>query len=409
MRTMLSAFVILALLGVLPADAFDLAGPASTPQERCEETGCEPARAADAPAPLPSVTRNVEFLMIPESTGDVIGMYDPYDGTYLGDVITANPGFNTPINAIKGPDGNIYVSDQTADAVFVFDPAGQYLYTYANAADGLDNVRGIAFRAGELFVTCGAGFTARFNGPHSRLPDFINDGTDPFDVHFLPDGSALLADIMGSTDNVRLYDAAGVFQYVLFAVNFPEQISDDPVTPGEFLNASFSANVIKDFDLSGAVHSSLPWSGGRGVYRLGNGNLLATSGTGTFELDAATGVVIEQQHGGSGRFIEPYSMVSGVTPQRERTSLLLGAMPTLCSAEVRVQFALPQAAAIDLGIFDAGGRQVARLANGWADAGPHVLQWNRVASDGNPAPGGVYFVRLRSEDASDVRRIVLAR
>ncbi len=409
MRTVLFFLAVAALACAQPGRALEPQTLAAGQQERFEESGCEPASPGIAANPSPATARDVMILMVPESTGDVVGMYDPYDGTYLGDMITDNPGFSTPINAIQGPDANIYVSDQVADAVFVFDPMGTYLYTYADASDGLDNVRGIAFRDGELFVTLGSGPVARFNGPHSRMPDFINDGSDPFDIYFLPNGEALLADIAGTTDNVRLYDAAGNFQHVIFNVNFPEQIIDDPVAPGAFLNASFSANVISDFDLDGTVWSALPFSSGRGVYRLGNGNLLATNGSGTHELDAATGVIVETQHGGSGRFIEVYTQVSGAEPTEGRTMLRLGVAPSLCGGEPRIEFTLPQDGSIELGVFDASGRCVTPLLDGWARGGTHVLEWNRVCADGTAAQAGVYFVRLRSDDGLGVRRIVLAR
>lgn len=244
------------------------------------------------------------FLLIPDSTADVVGMYDPFDGTFLGNLITQPPpeGFSTPINAVLGPDGNIYVSDQVKDSVFVYDMGGNYLYTYADASDGLNNIRGIDFRGGHLFVTSGDDYVAEFDGPHSRLPDFINDGSDPFDILFLPDGRSLLTDIGG--DNVRLYDTDGTLIQELFSVDFPEQVQFDSLGPGDFLSASFSADLIHDFDLDGTIYQTTPWDSGRGVFRLGNGNLLATNGRGVFEIDPATGAIIEQENSGSARFIE---------------------------------------------------------------------------------------------------------
>ena len=43
-----------------------------------------------------------EVLLIPESTGDTVGMHDPYDGTYLGDLIQGAGTLSTPIFAIMG-------------------------------------------------------------------------------------------------------------------------------------------------------------------------------------------------------------------------------------------------------------------------------------------------------------------
>jgi len=255
-----------------------------------------------------------DYLLIPDSTADVVCMFDPYDGTYLGDLIDGTGLFSVPINAIVGPDGNIYVSDQVADSVFVYDPFGTYLYTYADSSDGLNNIRGIDFRDGHLFVTSGDDYVAEFDGPHSRLPDFINDGSDPFDILFLGDDTALLADIAGSTDNIRLYNSDGTLNYELFSVSFPEQIQFDGVSPGAYLHTSFSDNVINDFELDGTIVETTPLAGGRGIYRLGNGNLIATNGNGVFEIEPGTGTIIEQEYTGSSRFIEYYSGTGNQPP-----------------------------------------------------------------------------------------------
>ena len=246
----------------------------------------------------------VAYLLIPDSTLDTVGKYDAYDGTYLGDIINGGGLFGTPVNAIVGPDGNIYVSDQIADSVFVYSPTGTYLSTYADASDGLNNIRGIDFRGTHLFVTSGDDYVAEFSGPHIRLPNFIQDGTDPFDILFLSDGRSLLADIQGSTDNIRLYDANGVLLQVLFPINFPEQVQTDSLAPGAYLTAGFSANIIYDFELTGTVVQATPYIGARGVYRLGNGNLLATSSAGVQEIQSGTGAIIQTEKTGSCHMIE---------------------------------------------------------------------------------------------------------
>ena len=251
-----------------------------------------------------------EFLLIPDSITDTIGMYDTYNGTYLGDLINGSTIFSTPINAILGPDGNIYVSDQVADSVFVFDISGNYLYTYADGTDGLNNIRGIDFRGNHLFITSGDDYVAEFDGPHSRLPDFINDGIDPFDILFLDDGRALVSDIQGTTDNVRLYMYNGTLESELFQVNFPQQIQVDSLQPGEYLNIAFSDDYITDFDLNGSIAETTPFNSGRGIFRLGNGNLLATAGDGVWEIEPGTGAIIEQKMTGSARFIELISQTS---------------------------------------------------------------------------------------------------
>jgi hypothetical protein len=156
-------------------------------------------------------------------------------------------------------------------------------------------------------VTSGDDYVAEFDGPHSRLPDFINDGSDPYDIYFLDDGRSLLADIYGSDDNVRLYHANGTLDTILFTVSFPQQIQKDSQTPGEYLNAAFSGDNVTDFDLDGTIFETTFFNGGRGVYRLGNGNFLCTAGDGVWEIEPGTGAIIEQKNTGSARFIELYS------------------------------------------------------------------------------------------------------
>ncbi len=310
-----SLVLSLVLILALPLWAADLTQLEEQGIELTNDISSGSAAMPDAP---PSILLDslpdFDVLLIPNSTADDIGIYDPANGNLIGTFLTDTTHFSTPICAIPGPDGKIYVSDQVADAVFVYDREGNYISTYADGTDGLNNIRGIDFRNDTLFVTSGDDYVARFAGEHNRLSDFINDGTDSFDIYFLPDGRALLADIQGTTDNIRLYNADGSFVMELFSVNFPEQIQIDLVAPGDYLNTSFSAALITDFELNGSIISTVPWSSGRGVYRLGNGNLLATNGNGVFEIDPVTGAIIEQKATGSGRFIELVSTGAGPPP-----------------------------------------------------------------------------------------------
>ena len=256
--------------------------------------------------PLP----DEDVLLIPNFDNDGnVGMYDPQDGTYLGLFIPNNTLFYSPRCAMAGPDGNIYISDQVRNAIYVFDRQGNYLYTYADASDGLNNIRGIDFRDNHLFVTSGDDYVAEFDAPHHRLADFINDGSDPFDILFLDDGKALLSDIYSTTDNVRLYNADGTLNTILFNVTFPMQIQNDPLGPGAFLNAGWFADQVTDFDIDGTIHQTTYWDQVRGVFRLGNGNLLVTSSVGVTEIEPGTGIVIETENAGiNAQFIE---LVSG--------------------------------------------------------------------------------------------------
>jgi len=302
MRMMITLSAVLFLVAVTAPFS---AGQAPEPME---ETGIDLPAATQAHFQVDSETLNrrlqaTGFLLIPDSISDTVGMFDPVDGTYLGDLIDGTGMFSTPVNAVLAPDGDIYVSDQVADSVFVFDVTGNFLYTYADSTDGLNNIRGIDFFGGHLFVTSGDDYVAEFDAPHSRLTDFINDGSDPFDILFLSDGTSLLCDI--ASDTMRYYDAGGTLSSTLFGIDFAEQVQFDSVTPGDYLVCAFTAAVIQDFEINGTiVETTQLSSSGRGVFRLGNGNILTTNGSGVFEITPGTGAIVEQEYAGSSRFIE---------------------------------------------------------------------------------------------------------
>lgn len=252
-------------------------------------------------------------LLIPDSVTDTVGMYSPADGTYLGDLIVdADPGpagnLETPINAIVGSDGRVYVSDQIKDAVVRYDQTGAFIDVFCGPAAGLDNVRGIAFDGDELLVSY-ASVTkpvvrgvARFSAAGVRLPDFIADGIDPFDV-FLLGGDVLASDI--DTNTVFRYDTAGNQIAPLFSVDFPEQIAFRP-SNGHFLNIAHNGNRITEFDLAGSLFATIAITSlGRGIAELDNGSFLMTNTNGIREIDPASGTTVRLIRSGSGfRFIE---------------------------------------------------------------------------------------------------------
>lgn len=62
---------------------------------------------------------------------------------------------------------------------------------------------------------------------------------------------------------------------------------------------------------------------------------------------------------------------------------------------------------VELGIFDAAGRQVRRLPAGVAEAGGGAVTWDGAGPDGARARAGVYYARLRAAGVTVARPIVL--
>lgn len=299
----------LALVSTTTLAVTDLhAGPPTgmTPQQM-EEAGIDTSVAPAKPSiPLKALPSG-PVLLIPDSSADVVAMFDPFDGKYLGDLINGSGVWSTPINAVQGPNGNIFLSDQVTDTVYEYDVNGLLVQIWGDSTDGLNNIRGIDFAPnGDLYVSSATEVSV-FTAPHTRVADYVT-GSSFFDVLFRKDGSTLLVDI--TTDYIDHYDPAGTFLGNVLYVDFCEQVQDDTLLPGEYIEASFSEKSIKDFDMTGTVHQTTALSTyGRGTYRLGNGNLLASGSIGVQEIDPATGTVITQiMTGSSWRFIEGANM-----------------------------------------------------------------------------------------------------
>ncbi len=106
--------------------------------------------------------------------------------------------------------------------------------------------------------------------------------------------------------------------------------------------------------------------------------------------------------------IRPTASVTGpVAPSLlPRGSLGLCAYPNPFRSEVRVTFALPQTAPVELGIYDAAGRRVYRLIDGLRPAGEHTVSWQpRMGKDGQPHPG-VYFCRIKAQGGRRTIRVL---
>ncbi len=103
------------------------------------------------------------FLLIPDSFNDSIGQYNAFDGSLINAnfIVDANSAetydFTTPKEALQV--GNeIWVTDQVADAVYIFDSNGNYLSkigqdSMGNSTGEFDNIRGLGFDGSTVFIS----------------------------------------------------------------------------------------------------------------------------------------------------------------------------------------------------------------------------------------------------------------
>ena len=82
------------------------------------------------------------------------------------------------------------------------------------------------------------------------------------------------------------------------------------------------------------------------------------------------------------------------------TGLRLTAAPNPSRGSVRLTWSQPRSAYVRLGVFDARGRKVASLHDGFAEGGPHAVSWSGAAP-------GVYFARLDVDGAVTSRTLLL--
>jgi uncharacterized repeat protein (TIGR01451 family) len=261
------------------------------------------------------------LLLVPDSTNDRVMAFDPMTGNLVdADFIPTNAVIGTGIEAILAADGNsILLSDQIGDVVHRFDLDGNYLGIFAPAGGAntaiLDNIRGIALDdSGNLLVTVGGGANAnavaRFDTAGNSTGNFIAPGAgglgSPFDI-YRQGNQWLVAGI--DSDTIVAYDLTGTPIGVFAAVNtFPEQIAE--AGNGNVLVANFSPGTeegVIEFGPAGGAqigrYDAPGLTGYRGVFELGNGNILTTTGAGVHEIDRAGNLVENKITGVSGRFI----------------------------------------------------------------------------------------------------------
>jgi hypothetical protein len=263
--------------------------------------------------------RSGGVLLIPNSTDKLLMTFEPDTGDQIDPAfIVLDPvETGTAIHAILGPSDNILISDQTRHVVHQYDFDGNYLGVFAPAGGAdtsiMQNIRGISLRDnGNLLVTVAAGGNANsiaeFDTSGNFIGNFVAAGSgglnSPFDIYERVGGDWLTSSI--NSNQILRYSETGA-PLGLFATisSFPQQILE--LENGNVLVSNFSGTPgVHEFTADGtliSVHSPAGVTGNRGVFELGNGNILTTSSGGVFEIDR-NGNLVSTKHTGQSRFIE---------------------------------------------------------------------------------------------------------
>lgn len=223
--------------------------------------------------------------------------------TYAGAGIAVTDGA-TP-KGIAQVGNQVWVTDQAQDCIYRFkaDLASPVLLgRVAHPADGggLDNVRGLAYSGGTVYV---ANAGAANGAPGNALVRFTLTGVNlgsfpvgnPFDV--LPFNGELLV-TNTDDDTIDRYSTAGALLGVFHnsngvsGVDFPQQLALR--AGGTVLCAGFSAPVgVYEYAANGTqLHAWGVGTGDRGVVELDNGSILFTHGQRVDVLDPVSGAAV---------------------------------------------------------------------------------------------------------------------
>lgn len=102
---------------------------------------------------------------------------------------------------------------------------------------------------------------------------------------------------------------------------------------------------------------------------------------------------------------------TGVGEREQNTALpqafeLSQNYPNPFNPETTIAYRLPQAASVELAVYDLSGRRVATIATGMKAAGAHAARWNGRDGAGNRVASGVYFYRLEATSPGGTANIL---
>lgn len=249
-------------------------------------------------------------VIMPDSTNNRVVSFDAFDGHVVNSNVFGGLS-GTPIHAMQ-VGSEIWVSEQIGDRVSRWSSTGNPLGAITGT---LDNVRGMGRAGNTIYVTSvgtGNGAPGRqvrmYDTTGGFLGSFLTPASSGF--HVFEHQGGLLVSSDAANDDIHRYSLAGADLGTFHnstSINFAEQMTYDP--SGNILVAGFSTNSIHRVDpTTGGLLSSFAASGARGVYQLGNGNVLWSNSAGAHIFNSATGGSTQIYTGG-GRFFDNFSPV----------------------------------------------------------------------------------------------------
>ena len=105
----------------------------------------------------------------------------------------------------------------------------------------------------------------------------------------------------------------------------------------------------------------------------------------------------------------PVAAAASVSSTGSPSAELAGVHPNPAMGQARIVFALERAQEVELTVYDVTGRRVATLARGRYAPGDHATLWDGRDGSGHEVPSGVYLYRLRTDDRTQMQKLMLVR
>jgi len=245
------------------------------------------------------------LLMVPDSIAERVILFDEFDGSLVDKCfIDGNDdGFDRPVNAISVND-EVWISDQNADAIFRYTQNGVFVGILDEVLDeitglgkgktnGLENIRGIEFVEGQLYVTNGLPTTRVVvfrDGVNvgffetSKVQDVLSFGGELYVTNNDNNADAINVYTMDGENSVLVRNIAQSDGKTSF--DFLQQMTLRKST-GTLLVGGFSTpRGIYEFAPDGTILNTFREGAiVRAAYELGNGKILWSSGDGSAVLD----------------------------------------------------------------------------------------------------------------------------
>jgi PEP-CTERM motif len=249
---------------------------------------------------LAGIAHAQTYLLVPDSGNDRILALDPNTGAIINANFITDLNLTTPIQAIDSGRGTIFVSDQVVNSVREYSYNGAFMGTVVGSAQGISNLRGIAVRGGSLYISVGGGTLAgtvqRYDLTTSTLSTFATLPTasaSPWNILFRT-SDVLITD--STSDDIERFDLAGTYQGKYYNSNGSTELN----FPQQLVTRSNGNLVVSGFSLPTAIYeytgvnsgtqvaTYAPGLGVRGVWELGNGELIYSAGTRLERINTTT-------------------------------------------------------------------------------------------------------------------------